>query len=127
MADTVTVKKALDGERNVVYELTNKSDGTGESAVKKIDMVNLVPQPGSVRIDWIEYDIGGMEVELLWEGTPDVSALKLTAGQGILDMRHYGGLTNDASNKTGNILLTTSNAGSGDSYSIIIGMVKKEL
>lgn len=127
MVDTVTSQKLVDGHRNVVYKLTNKSDGTGESSVKKIEVVNLEPQPGEVRIDWIEYDIGDMEVELLWEGTPDKTIVKLASGQGVLDHRHHGGLPNNADNKTGNILLTTSNAISGSSYSLIIGMVKKRL
>ena len=47
MADTVTVTKIHDGFRYVTYEFTNESDGTGESAVKKIDLTGLSPAAGN--------------------------------------------------------------------------------
>ena len=41
MADTVTSQTIQDGERVVVMKFTNVSDGTGESAVKKVDVSAL--------------------------------------------------------------------------------------
>ena len=41
MADAVTSQTIVDGERNCVMKFTNVSDGTGESAVKKVDVSAL--------------------------------------------------------------------------------------
>lgn len=125
MADTVRDRILLDGPRNVILHLTNKSDGTGESAVKKLNMVNLSDSPRRVSLEWIQYDIGGMEVELLWEATPNVTIDKFSAGQNVQDYRIFGGKYNDYPGATGNILLTTTNHSSGDSYSITMGLKKK--
>ena len=38
MADAVTSQTIIDGERNCVMKFTNVSDGTGESAVAKVDV-----------------------------------------------------------------------------------------
>ena len=38
MADAVTTQTIIDGERNCVMKFTNVSDGTGESAVAKVDV-----------------------------------------------------------------------------------------
>ena len=41
MADTVTSQTIQDGERKAVLKFTNISDGTGESAVTKVDVSAL--------------------------------------------------------------------------------------
>jgi hypothetical protein len=41
MADAVTTTTIQDGDRIAVIQLTNTSDGTGESAVTKIDVSGL--------------------------------------------------------------------------------------
>ena len=41
MADTVTSQTIQDGERVAVLKFTNESDGTGEAAVKKVDVSAL--------------------------------------------------------------------------------------
>ena len=41
MADTVTSQTIQDGERVAIMKFTNVSDGTGESAVKKVDVSAL--------------------------------------------------------------------------------------
>ena len=42
MADTVTSQTIQDGERVAVLKFTNVSDGTGESAVKKMLVSGLM-------------------------------------------------------------------------------------
>lgn len=126
MADAVTSQTLNSGERNLVMKFTNKSDGTGESAVTKVDVSAIAGAPDEVSIQYIEYDIFGMEVELLWDADTDVTALKLSDGQGVMDFRKFGGLINNGgAGVTGDINLTTSNHTSGDSYSLVIGMKKK--
>ena len=41
MADAVTTQTIIDGERNCIMKFTNVSDGTGESAVAKVDVSAL--------------------------------------------------------------------------------------
>ena len=41
MADAVTSQTIVDGDRYAVIKLTNVSDGTGESAVTKVDVSSL--------------------------------------------------------------------------------------
>ena len=41
MADAVTSQTIIDGPKTVVMKFTNVSDGTGESAVKKVDVSAL--------------------------------------------------------------------------------------
>ena len=41
MADTVTSQTIVDGPRNCIMKFTNVSDGTGESAVAKVDVSAL--------------------------------------------------------------------------------------
>ena len=62
MADAVTSQTLQDGDKSVVMKFTNISDGTGESAVKKVDVSALATQSGTgatctgVSIQQIWYD-----------------------------------------------------------------------
>ena len=41
MADAVTSQTLVDGEKTAIIKLTNISDGSGETAVKKVDVSAL--------------------------------------------------------------------------------------
>lgn len=125
MADAVATQKILDGSRKVVMKFTNISDGTGESAVTKVDVSTLSPAASEVKIDKIIYDVGGMTVQILWDATADVVAHTLS-GEGKVSFKRFGGLVNNAgSGVTGDILFTTIGAASGDTYSITLEMDKR--
>jgi hypothetical protein len=122
MADAVSSQTLLNGERNAVMKFTNTSDGTGESAVKKVDMSDLGAT--SLKVTKIHYSVAGMVVRLLWDADTDVTMVDLQ-GDGCLDATGYGGLVNNAgTGVTGDINLTTVGHTSGDSYSIILEMAK---
>jgi len=124
MADAVTSQTLLDGERNVVMKFTNTSDGTGESAVLKVDVSALYGAPSRVKIKRVKYTVSGMVARLLWDATTDATILDLQ-GDGEMCFESIGGLYNNAgAGVTGDILLTTVGHTSGDSYSIILEMVK---
>jgi hypothetical protein len=124
MADAVTAQTLVDSERNVVMKFTNISDGTGESAVLKVDVSTLAGAPTSVRIDRIDYDIAGMAVNILWDADTDATCIVL-AGHGTLDFGCVGGLQNNAgTGKTGDILFTTIGHSANDTYSIVLHMKK---
>lgn len=124
MADAVSSQTLIDNVRNVVMKFTNTSDGTGESAVKKVDVSELTGAPSTVKIKRIHYSVAGMVARLLWDATTDVTIVDLQ-GDGCLDCEAFGGLINNAGTGiTGDIMLTTVGHTSGDSYSIILEMQK---
>jgi hypothetical protein len=125
MADAVSSQTLIDGLSNVVMKFTNTSDGTGESAVLKVDVSALNGAPSGVRIDRIRYSVAGMVLRLLWDATTDVTIVDLQ-GDGCLDCKDFGGLINNAgTGVTGDILFTTVGHTSGDSYTVILEMSKK--
>lgn len=126
MVDTVSSQVLVDGERNYVIKLNCLSDGTGESGVKKVDLTTMHPVPTSVRLERVQGDIFGMEVELWWEASSNVEILKMADHRVELDFCETGGLPNTkAAGWTGNMLLTTTDASAGDSYSIVLHFKKK--
>jgi len=129
MADAVTSQTLQDGDKVAVMKFTNISDGSGEAAVKKVDVSALQTQSGSgasctgVTIDCIWYECNGLSVDLLWDASTDVIAWTLS-GYGYFDFRSAGPLVNNASSPTGDIMFTTTGAGSGDRYAIMLKMTK---
>lgn len=132
MADAVTTNVIFSGRRRYVARFTNVSDGTGESAVKKVDVSTLVGPDGTppthTVIEWVEYDIQGFtDVRLLFDATTDDTAVILGPGQGSLDFTGYGGLKDPkSSGTTGDIMLTTTGAASGDTYTITLALRLKD-
>jgi hypothetical protein len=130
MADTVATQILFQGDKVLVMKFTNASDGTGESAVKKVDVTTLATYQGkactAVQIDKIYGLTHGMEVRLLWEATANGTIL--TVPQNVMQTMNFdefGGLDNNTTTgKTGNILFTTLDASSGDAYTIILVMRK---
>lgn len=124
MGDAVASQTIIDGPRNAVMKFTSLSDGTGEAAVKKVDVSELSGAPARVRILKVHYSVSGMVVTLLWDATIDVRILEL-AGDGCFDFSNFGGLPNNAgTGVTGDILFTTTGHTSGDSYSIVLELAK---
>ena len=133
MADAVTSTTIVDGDKKAVIQLTNTSDGTGESAVTKIDVsaLNTRRVDGATctgcQIQKIFYVTFGMSVKLLWDASTDTIALDLNSGASdLFDFSEFGGLQNTAASggKTGDIKLTTTGHASGDSYVIVLTVLK---
>lgn len=130
MADTVATQILFQGDKQVIMKFTNASDGTGETNVVKVNVATLSSYQGNpcvaVQIDKIYGLTHGMEVRLLWEATANVTILTFpqNAAQ-TFDFNEFGGLDNNAgTGKTGNILFSTLDASSGDTYTIILVMRK---
>ena len=131
MADAVTTQTIIDGERNCVMKFTNVSDGTGESAVAKVDVSALASNAAGVacsevRIMRVRHAIVGMSVQMFFDATSNVLLMELAeSSNGHMDFKDFGGIPNNAgSGKTGDILFTTKGHTSGDTYSITLEMVK---
>ena len=131
MADAVTTQTIIDGERNCVMKFTNVSDGTGESAVAKVDVSALASNAAGVacsevRVLRVSHAIVGMSVQLFLNATSNVLLVELAeSSNGHMDFKDFGGLPNNAgSGKNGDILFTTKGHSSGDTYSITLEMTK---
>ena len=133
MDDTVNTDVQNNGNRNYTVHLQNKSDGTGESAVTKVDISTLsagpdgVTTPVSLSLKSVQYDIGGFSsVQLFWDATTDDEMLTLSAGQGFLDFTDIGHLKDPRSTGyTGDVKLTTVGAAADATYDITLHFVKK--
>lgn len=131
MADAVTSQTILDGERLFIAKFTNISDGTGETAVTKIDVSTLNPNSfglacNGVKINKIYSTTHGMEVRILWDATTDQFAWQLPQNTNyLMDFSSFGGIPNNAgAGKTGNLLFSTADASSGDMYTIVLECLK---
>ena len=133
MADAVTATTVEDGPKIAVIYCTNTSDGSGETAVTKVDVSALSSlQDGTacsgVRIEKIVFSNVGMGVKVLWNASTNVIAAELPADYSdTLDYSDMSGLPNVAasSGKTGDIKFTTVGHSSGDTYSIVLHCLKQ--
>ena len=127
MADTVTTQTIADTSGvKFTIKMTNQSDGTGETLVKKVDAseTTFMTEDGNRKISKVWYTIntanGKSAVELLFDGTTNATAL-LLSGNGHIDLRPSGNeIPNNAGTPTGDVLLSTKNFADGDNYTIIV-------
>jgi len=127
MADTVTTQTIADTSGvKFVAKLTNFSDGTGETLVKKVDASELtfMSEDGNRTIARVYYSINTSDrksgVELIWDGATNATAMFLN-GQSHFDFRPSGDeIPNNATTPTGDVLLSTKNFANGDNYTIIV-------
>jgi hypothetical protein len=100
VADAVTSQTIIDGPKNAVMKFTNVSDGSGESAVTKVDVSALSNSANGdtctgVVIERLWWQCIGMKVQILWDATSDQFCIELGENQsGNHDYTVFGGLTN---------------------------------
>jgi hypothetical protein len=131
MADAVTSQTLLDGERLAIMKFTNISDGTGETAVTKVNVANLAKSASglactAVTVTKITSVCHGLEVRMYWDASTDVPFFLSTINTNYEnDFSNIGGITNNSgTGKNGNIVFSTSDASSGDTYTVVLEMVK---
>jgi hypothetical protein len=124
------------GWTRIKVQITNaNTDGTDESLVKKID----ITEAGGLRrsdgqpvvrtaLEEIHYDAFGFtNIQLFWDREPaETMAVLAGNNSGHLDYRKSGGLaevSDGLNDGTGNILLSTTGATAGDSYTIILHLL----
>lgn len=128
MADAVVARIVDQGPSELTLRLNCISDGTGESAVVKLDKSTLtgpdgVTEPIALDIKWIRWNIQGFtSVRLLWDHATDSVAYPL-AGSGYDEPAYMTDpLTAD---QTGDLILTSAGAVSGATYDITIRLRKR--
>jgi len=132
MADAVTSQTIEDGGKNLIVKITNISDGTGESAVAKIDVsaLNSNPTTGAacsrVSIQRIWFSNIGMGFKLFWKASSNQFIFEAPADwtdTWDFSMGNEGksGIPNNAgSGVNGDLVLTTKGHTDGDTYSAVI-------
>lgn len=133
MADTVRTNILFSGGRRHVVHLEGVSDGTGESAVTKVDLSGLKLFNGSAPVSAALMDIsfnveGYTDVILYWQRDPSNIEMVILKGRGSISYAGYGGLQdpNRGGTGTGNILLTSNGAASGSTYQIDLELRLKD-
>lgn len=131
MADAVATQILFDGERMAIMKFTNISDGTGETKVVKVDVSTLTSSAfgkacDGVTITNIHALTHGMEVDMYWDATTDVLIGVIPQNNMYsMDLTQFGGLWNNAgAGKTGDVLFSTRDTSIGDTYTIVLEMVK---
>ena len=127
MADTVTTQTISDTSGiKYVVKMTNVSDGTGETLVKKIDAsaLTFMTEDGNRKLSKIWYSVNTNNnksaVELLWDGTVN-STIAFLSGNGHWDLRTSGNeIGYNSTTPTGDVLLSTKNFAAGDNYTILL-------
>ena len=123
MGDAVTTQTLFSGSNKAIMSFTNLSDGTGETAVKKVDISALTGAPTIVTINRIWYHAAGMAVVIAFDHTTNDTVLTLS-GDGMMDFRDFGGMPDpDSAGSTGDIVFTTSGHTAGDTYTIIVEVI----
>lgn len=131
MADAVGSQTLFDGERKAIMKFTNTSDGTGETNVVKVNPASLTPSGAGgacdrVTITKITGLTHGMEVQLKWKASTPVVIETIPQNNSYTqDFEKIGGLTNNAgAGVDGAITFTTFDASAGDTYTVVLEMVK---
>jgi hypothetical protein len=131
MADAVGSQTLFDGERKAIMKFTNTSDGTGETNVVKVNPASLTPSGAGgacdrVTITKITGLTHGMEVQLKWKASTPVVIETIPQNNSYTqDFEKIGGLTNTAGTGVdGAITFTTLDASAGDTYTVVLEMVK---
>lgn len=110
--------------------LTNISDGTGESGVVKIDKSNLLAtngqEPHAIDIMFCWGSVfGANHVHLFWDNAAAETALVLN-GPFFFDYSHVRGLKPQTSGGTGDLRLTTSGLVANGGYCIDLMCLLRE-
>jgi hypothetical protein len=133
MPDTVASQTLHDGGKKLIMKFTYTYVDTGESAVLKVDVSGLNNNRWgdpctSVSIEKIQYHIGGLDLNILWDATTDLAAWTFynngSSDSGELDFSDKPLVNNAGTGVTGDIKFTVANAAAGESYDVVLTMLK---
>ena len=123
---------ANEGHRRYKIMCSNVSDGTDETDAIKVNLVDILRKDGQpaerLVVEAIDYSSMGYTSLILEfdRAASDVHIATLPGdGEGTLDARSFGGIVDTGEGSTGNIVLTSAGASSGDMYNIILHLRAK--
>jgi len=132
MTITATSQTLFDGERVAIMKFyASMSTTENESAVAKVTPSSLLPSNAggacdAVSITKVTALTHGLEVQMNWVATTPVVIQTIPPNNSYTqDYSAIGGLTNNSgSGKTGVISFTTLDGSAGDTYTVVLEMVK---
>ncbi len=129
MTAIATQQVISNGPRNLILKYTIGGTPLGDvTADTLVDISSLDTNigVGGYRLEKATWSLTGMSCKLAWEGASDVDLIQLSAGDGEVDFSEAGGVVNNASIPTGNVVYTTTGYGTaGDGGSMVLEFKKK--
>lgn len=135
MTTTIQTPQILvDGPRNVVIKYEGTLTATEAGVFTIVDPSTLSDfdingvKANRLRINKVTYDVEDLlTVNVLWEGAASNTTFWNFTGRGKVDARHYGGIIDNATNPTGNIVATFDYEGTGQvlTFTMILELVKQ--
>ena len=124
MADVVTVQALLQGRHRLVVLCTGISDGTGESAVVKVDKSALADaggdEPAALRLAEVQFSVQGFPyVKLAFDHNTD-QTIAVLAGTGKLCFKDQGVRDLGAAGGTGDLVLTAPAGAAAGTYTLLL-------
>ena len=124
MADAVLVKILRNTADTAAFLFGNTSDGTGESAIQKVDSSASAMAATAVRITKLKWSCEGMQVKILFDAATD-DLVAILAGRGELSEVDEAPISDPVSaTHVGDILFTTAGQSAGDGYTIYMEIRK---
>ena len=129
MANTVETQTIVDGSRNLVVKVHIHGDGTGdESETLLIDASSYTPAATSLKLMEVKSNFVGFTAELIWDATTNVHAWQMPDYEQRQEFWQVGGIpSNVGAGETGDVLITTSNLGNGDSGTALLFFKKRDV
>ena len=115
MAATTTQQILNNGSRNLVLKYTIAGTTGDVTNGKLVDMSALDSSLGigGLKLTRAQWSLTGFSCKLAWDGGPDVDLLELSSGDGSVDYTDIGGIVNNATQQSGDVLITTTDYGAG--------------
>lgn len=126
MANSIQTQTIIDGPRNCIIKITGVLDASDVPLTNVVSVANFCNFPKSFRINHLDYSLTDqIELQVLWQGTPDVLILPL-AGRGRMSFIDMGGVPNNAgATSTGGIDIKTTGWSSGTQiFTLILELIK---
>lgn len=130
MPNVLTSQTILDGERLAIIKVTGSVD-TAETNVIKINVSDLASNASGQActgciLNKVWAQTHGLEVSMLWDAATPLMIITLPQNTNyFMDYSMFGGIPNNSTTgKTGDITFTTLDVAAGDTYSVVMEVIK---
>ena len=119
MADAVATAVLVKSNHKSGFVFSSKSDGTGESAVTKIDISTLPGAPSRVKLTRLSWAISeGMGVSIAFDRTVGGDPVVHLNGRGFLSAAQMGPIEDKGTGLTGDVKFTTYGHAANKGYTV---------
>ena len=128
MAATATQQVIHNGPRNFVakYTIGGTTGDTAKGTLVDASAIDSTLGDDALRLEKAEWVLTGFSCNLQWDGGPDVDLIELNSGFGRLDFSDIGGIKNNATDQSGDVVFTTTGyQASGEGGHILLEFKKR--